>query len=224
MDEIDEACVVCGRPAGEVRLMAVTKFHTVEDVREAYKAGIKIFGENRVQEALSKFKDKEAAFPDAELHLIGSLQRNKAKNAATFFDCIESCDRDEILAELAIRRDAGSPPLPVLLEQNTGEESKRGYKSEGALLEAVEKLLNYKNLKFAGLMTMAPFTDDMKIIRGAFRALVRSKENIEKNFPQCFKGETPILSMGMSNDYRIAIEEGSTLVRIGTSIFGERRL
>jgi len=149
---------------------------------------------------------------------------------------VESCDRDEIIAELAKHRDAAAPPLPVLLELNSGEESKRGYRSTGGILEAAGKVLSHKNLRLAGLMTMAPFTDDTKIIRSAFRALVKTKEKVEENFPGCFRrtgGDAdgtsalpalPVLSMGMSNDYKIAIEEGSTLVRVGTLIFGERGL
>lgn len=218
LDGIGEACLRAGRDAGDVRLMAVSKFHPAELAEEAVKAGLTLFGENRVQEAAAKFT---AGFrqrhPQAELHLIGRLQRNKAKAAAALFDCVQSIDRDEIIDALgAFARDGR--PLPVLLELNAGEASKAGYADADALSRAAERALG-AGLLPQGLMTMAPFTDDEAAVRAAFRKLYQAAGTLRRRFGGV---RWDCLSMGMSGDYGIAIEEGSTLVRIGTAIFGGR--
>jgi pyridoxal phosphate enzyme (YggS family) len=202
--------------------MGVSKFHSREQVEEAWNAGITLFGENRVQEASEKFKDK-AGFaqdhPGAELHLIGSLQRNKAKAAVSLFDCVESVDRDELIFSLGkLSADRGGP-LDILFELNAGEASKSGYPDEDSLFRAAETIRTVPSLTIRGLMTMAPFTDDTAAIRRAFRSLARARDRLQARFPEC---DWSCLSMGMSGDYEIAVEEGSTLVRIGTAIFGER--
>jgi pyridoxal phosphate enzyme (YggS family) len=217
-DAIGEACLRAGRDAGDVRLMAVSKFHPAELAEEALKAGVTLFGENRVQEASAKFSaDFRQRHPQAELHLIGRLQRNKAKAASALFDCVQSIDRDEIIDALgAFTR--GGPPLPVLLELNAGEASKAGYTDADALSRAVEKALG-AGLSPCGLMTMAPFTDDEAAVRAAFRKLYQAAETLRRRFAEV---RWDCLSRGMSGDSGIAIEEGSTLVRIGTAIFGGR--
>ena len=224
-ERIDAACVRSGRKTDEVRLMGVSKFHPLEAVEAAWKAGITLFGENRVQEAAGKFSD--GAFrenhPGMELHLIGSLQRNKAKAAVSLFDCVQSVDRDVLIAELgkhaSARADLGLPPLELLLELNAGEESKSGYRGEDALLRGAEKLLAIPELATRGLMIMAPLTGGAAVIRRAFRSLTALQARLRTRFPE---GDWSCLSMGMSGDFEIAIEEGSTLIRIGTVIFGER--
>jgi pyridoxal phosphate enzyme (YggS family) len=232
-ERIDAACARSGRKTDEVRLMGVSKFHPLEAIEAAWKAGITLFGENRVQEAAGKFSD--GAFrenhPGMELHLIGSLQRNKVKAAVSLFDCVQSVDRDELIAELgkyaaidpsgggASTRAAGFAPLGVLLELNAGEESKSGYRGEDALLRGAEKLLAIPGLATRGLMIMAPLTGDTAVIRRAFRSLAALQARLRTRFPE---GDWSCLSMGMSGDFEIAIEEGSTLIRIGTVIFGER--
>jgi pyridoxal phosphate enzyme (YggS family) len=213
-DEINTICAHCGRNQNEVRLMAVSKFHPKSSVDEARAAGIKLFGESRVQEALEKFDAYKTTMPGTELHFIGTLQRNKVKYAYNFFDCIESLDRDELIDELQGR----AASLPVLLELNSGEDSKSGYRGLDNLLHAVEKILATGTLRLAGLMTLAPFTGSDAAVRAAFRSLAKSKELVENKF----NISLGILSMGMSGDYKIAIEEGSTIIRIGTAIFGER--
>jgi pyridoxal phosphate enzyme (YggS family) len=158
--------------------------------------------------------------PDYEVHLIGSLQRNKAKAAARLFDCIQSVDREEIIVELAKYAGERERPLRVLLELHTGEDSKSGFPGEESLFRAAEKILSLPGLAAEGLMTMAPFSGDEKLIRASFRALVHARGALASRFPQV---PWRCLSMGMSGDFEIAVEEGSTLLRIGTAIFGERK-
>ncbi|MDR2742254.1 MAG: YggS family pyridoxal phosphate-dependent enzyme [Treponema sp.] len=221
-DRMAAACERSGRKPEDVRLMGVSKFHSRERVEEAWNAGITLFGENRVQEASEKFAGSASfagSHPGAELHLIGSLQRNKAKAVVSLFDCVESVDRDELivsLGKLSVVRDI---PLSILFELNSGEASKSGYPDEDSLFRAAETALAFPSLRIRGLMTMAPFTDDTALIRRAFRALVKVRDRLQSGFPEC---DWSCLSMGMSGDYEIAIEEGSTLIRIGTAIFGER--
>ena len=230
-ERIEAACQRSGRKREEIRLMGVTKFHGLDAVDAAWKAGIKLFGENRIQEAIGKFqKFREIHSGDnsTELHLIGSLQRNKAKKASAFFDCIQSVDRDSLVEELGVLTAGREYPLMVLLEYHTGEESKAGFPDRDSLFRAAEKLLSFTGLRPAGLMTMAPFTSDEGLIRRSFRELVAARDELEKRFPGRLQNGNnsgkywDCLSMGMSNDFEAAIEEGSTLIRIGTAIFGER--
>jgi pyridoxal phosphate enzyme (YggS family) len=227
-ERMDAACARSGRKTEEIRLMGVSKFHPLEAIEAAWKAGLTLFGESRVQEAAGKFSDGAGAVfrkshPEMELQMIGSLQRNKAKTAALLFDCVQSVGRDELITELgkhvSARADLGLAPLELLLELNAGEESKSGYHGEDALLRGAEKLLSTPGLAAGGLMVMAPLTGDTAVIRRAFRSLTVLQARLRTRFPE---GDWSCLSMGMSGDFEIAIEEGSTLVRIGTAIFGER--
>jgi pyridoxal phosphate enzyme (YggS family) len=212
-ERIQRACARAGRNRDEITLMGVSKFVPVNLIDEAYRSGIRCFGESRVKEAAEKFDNFKSEHSEARLHLIGSLQRNKAKQAVLLFDCIQSADRAEIIVELA--KHSLQPPLEILLELHTGEETKSGFKSIDELFNAAETVLNCENLKLTGLMTMAPFTKDAGLIRSSFRQLVSARDELEKRFP----GNWSCLSMGMSNDFEIAIEEGSTLLRIGSAIF-----
>jgi pyridoxal phosphate enzyme (YggS family) len=219
-EKIEAACARSGRKRQEVRLMAVTKFHGVEAVEAASKAGISLFGESRVQEAeekYSKFWESCRRDGNVELHLIGSLQRNKAKKAAGFFDCIQSIDREPIINELGALTADAEKPIKIMLEYHTGEDTKAGFPDLDSLLKAAEKVLSFRGLLPVGLMTMAPFTQDTALIRLSFRSLISARDELEKRF----SGHWACLSMGMTNDYEIAIEEGSTLIRLGTAIFGE---
>jgi pyridoxal phosphate enzyme (YggS family) len=226
-ERISAACLRCGRKREEVALMGVSKFYPLKAVEEARKAGLRLFGENRVREGMEKFAAFREKYPEdrIELHLIGSLQRNKAKAAASFFDCIQSVDRESLIDELGELCSSGGlilkreKPLMILLEFHTGEESKAGFPDLESLFRGAEKALSCPGLKPAGLMTMAPFTADTGVIRASFRALVKAQIELEKRFGPIWS----CLSMGMSGDFEIAIEEGSTLIRIGTAVFGERR-
>lgn len=223
-ERIEAACIRSGRKSSDVALMAVSKFHCLEKIEEAWDAGIGLFGENRVQEAAGKFGAGghwQEKHPGAEIHLIGSLQRNKVKTAVSLVDCIESVDRDELIDELGKQCRDRESPLGLLLEINAGEASKSGFPGEGELFRGAEKVLSYPGLLPRGLMIMAPLTGEELRIRRAFRSLVHAGNELRKRFPQA---DWSCLSMGMSGDFEIAIEEGSSLVRIGTAIFGERRL
>jgi pyridoxal phosphate enzyme (YggS family) len=205
--------------------MGVSKFHGQDAVEEAWKAGLRLFGENRVQEAVEKFTPFRESHAEVELHLIGALQRNKVKTAVPFFDSIQSVDRDSLIHELGkISAVRGTAP-DLLLELHTGEESKSGFPGEESLFRAVETALSYPGLRIRGLMTMAPYTGSEGLIRASFRRLAKVRDALESRFPpdadeRC---RWTCLSMGMSGDFEIAVEEGSTLLRIGTGIFGERR-
>jgi len=220
-EKIAAACRRSGRKREEVGLMAVTKFQSAEAVEAAWRAGIRLFGESRVQEATGKFDtfwETHARDGSHELHFIGSLQRNKAKTAAAFFDCIQSVDRDSLIDTLGALTIGREKPLMILLEYHTGEDTKAGFTARDSLFRATEKVLSFPGLKPAGLMTMAPFTDDTAAVRSAFRKLAAARDELVKRFPS---EDWHCLSMGMSGDFEIAIEEGSTMIRIGTALFGE---
>jgi pyridoxal phosphate enzyme (YggS family) len=224
-DRIQNACRRSGRKREEIRLLGVSKFHGPRAVEEAWAGGLRLFGENRVQEALEKFTGFKDRHGGAEVHMIGSLQRNKAKTAVSLFDCIQSVDRDSLIPELEKVCAGGGRTLEILLELHTGEESKSGFPGEENLFRAVEAVLSCPNLRIRGLMTMAPFTGDEGLIRASFRRLVKARNALEVRFPGGREKRCAwdCLSMGMTNDFEIAIEEGSSLLRIGTGIFGERR-
>ncbi|MDR1216924.1 MAG: YggS family pyridoxal phosphate-dependent enzyme [Treponema sp.] len=216
-ERIAAACKRSGRSQTEVQLCCVSKFHTKAEVGEAFSAGLWLFGENRVQEASEKFTVQEKN--GLQVHLIGSLQRNKAKRAVDLFDCIQSVDRLSLIDELgSLTRDKQNP-LPVLLEMHTAEDSKSGFPDIDSLLSGIERVFSHKGLLFQGLMTMAPNSDDEKSIHASFRTVTAAQKAVSARFPTA----CPILSMGMSNDFEMAIEEGSTMVRIGTAIFGDRQ-
>ncbi len=218
-DEISRACDRAGRSPREVRLMAVSKFHGSGEVLEAINAGLDLFGENRVQEAVSKFSDPILADKDFELHLIGSLQRNKVRQILPVVKCIQSVDRPQLLQELLAVCEKTKTNIDILFEYHTGEESKAGFQNTDDLFRAIDLLDESTCVRCAGLMTMAPFVEDRSVVRTAFRTLYNTRELCARKYPNL---DFSCLSMGMSGDFSIAIEEGSTLVRIGTAIFGSR--
>jgi len=218
-ERIQKACDLAGRKRSEITLMGVSKFVPLGLVEEAFSAGIRCFGESRVQEGTEKFETFKREHSEAQVHLIGSLQRNKAKPAALFFDCIQSVDREQLAGELVKYAHQREKPLEILFELHTGEETKSGFADFDGLFRAAELALGGANLKPSGLMTMAPFTDDAGLIRSSFRKLAQAQRELEKRFPP--KENWSCLSMGMSNDFEIAIEEGSNMLRIGSLIFKE---
>jgi len=220
-ENLENICSRLGTDAGKVSLMAVSKMQNLQAVEEALKGGIKLFGENRVQEGMEKFRSFREKHPqsDAEVHLIGRLQRNKAGKSAEFFSCIQSVDRDELIAELGALTLNRDKPLNIFLEYHTGEDSKAGFPDLDSLFRAAEKVHSFPGLNPVGLMTMAPFTTDVKSIRASFRSCRIASEELGKRFGSSYWSG---LSMGMSGDYETALEEGSNLIRIGTAIFGER--
>lgn len=215
---IEEAEARGGR--GEhVTLVAVSKTVSPDRIAKAFDAGQRVFGENRVQEGVSKIAGLASQLPGAEWHLIGHLQRNKARAAVDAFSIIESVDSPVLAERLnALAADAGRK-LPVLIEINVaGEESKHGF-SPQEFRGSVEKLLLMDHLDIRGLMTVAPLTADPEEVRPIFRHIRELRDWARDSFPGTGFRE---LSMGMSGDFEVAIEEGSTMVRIGRAIFGER--
>jgi PLP dependent protein len=210
-----------GRDAGQIELLAVTKFHPIEAVLAAWDAGLRSFGESRVQEAEGKFPTFLKSHPGLRLDMIGHLQSNKAKKAVSLFSRVESVDSFELLLELDSRARSIGRPLEVLLELHTGEASKEGFRDPDALYSALDRLLSDPAARVLprGLMTMAPNVYDEGAIRASFSSLRSALEGARSRFDL---PSFDILSMGMSGDFELAVEEGSNLVRIGSAIFGER--
>ena len=219
--KISEAEKKAGRPQGSVKLMAVSKFHPSQAVEEAFAAGQLLFGENRVQEAAEKFPPLLTSHPELQLHMIGQLQSNKVKKAVEFASCIQSVDRLDLLREIEKQCTKINRSISILFEVHTGEESKSGYESEKDLRESIEACLkgDFPHVIPCGFMTMAPFTSDESLVRKSFSSLRELAEKLRSDYSKLSLTE---LSMGMSGDFITAIEEGSTLVRVGTAIFGER--
>lgn len=219
-----------GRASSAVDIMAVSKFHPLEAVEAAYEAGIRIFGENRLQEAEAKFADSALLRSGIQLDMLGHLQTNKINKALRLFSRIQSIDSCALLEDLIKRaksRDAGREgPLEILFELHTGEDSKSGFLSPDEVHAACRIMVQggadlALTLIPRGLMTMGPLTEDESAIRGAFGKARRLFGEIRQSYPF---PDFSVLSMGMSKDFEIAVEEGSTLVRIGTALFGERKV
>jgi len=211
-----------GRDAGSVALMAVSKTHSVELIREAYAAGVRLFGENRVQE----FAEKAASLSDlrnADWHMIGHLQKNKAAKAVELFGAVDSVDSVKLAQKLDAAAQSLGKTIPVLIEINVGgEEAKSGVAAGSRELdELLSAAGRFGSLQFRGLMTVPPYFDDPESARPYFRKLRELRDEIAAR--QLPSVGTDVLSMGMSHDFEVAIEEGSTCVRVGTAIFGERK-
>lgn len=216
----DNLAILLEQIPGQVKLVAVSKTHTVDEIMAVYKAGIRDFGENKVQELLSK----QPFLPsDIHWHLIGHLQTNKVKAIAPFIHLIHSVDSLKLLTEINSQAQKNNRVIDCLLQIYIAkEESKFGldYSEAEELLSSSQfKLL--ENIRITGLMGMATFTENEDQVRKEFMELKKFFDHIKQSFLKSDEHFT-ILSMGMSGDFRIAIEEGSTLVRLGTAIFGER--
>jgi pyridoxal phosphate enzyme (YggS family) len=210
-----------GRQPQEVVLMAVSKTHSAERIREAYGGGIRVFGENRVQEFAGKASSL-LDLADAQWHMIGHLQSNKAAKAAELFGAVDSIDSLKLAERLNAAAETQNKKIPVLIEMNVGgEAAKSGVPPESRDLE--DLLLaapRFGALEFRGLMTVPPFSEDAEGARPYFRRLREIRDTIaRRKLPGI---SMKVLSMGMSHDFEVAVEEGSTCVRVGTAIFGER--
>ena len=237
-DRIVAAASRAGRSADDIRLVGVSKTHPPELVAQALAAGLCDFGENRVQEADPKIAALAADRDAITWHMIGHLQSNKAKRAAALFDLIHSLDSvslAEALARGVRSREFGvgsssSNPLPILLQVNvSGEASKDGFDLAGwetrpdrldGFFGDVERLLALPQLRIGGLMTIAPWGDDPVAARPTFRSARRLRDALAQRFPAA---DWSALSMGMTDDFEVAIEEGATIVRVGRAIFGSRQ-
>jgi pyridoxal phosphate enzyme (YggS family) len=221
-DRIAAACCRVGRSRDEVRLMAVSKLHPAEALAEAVAAGHTLFGENRVQEFEAKrARLNELGVHGAEVHLIGHLQSNKTAKAASLFDAIDSVDSLRIAERLNDAAADSGNPLPILIELKLSDETtKTGLTPESPeLRDLLNRLPDLPHLSLCGLMTIAPLGDNPETARACFRRLRGLRETLARDSPQLDFRE---LSMGMSGDFEIAIEEGSTIIRVGTALFGSR--
>jgi len=215
-NEIAQAAQVSGRNVTDIELVAVTKTHPAEIVREAVDAGQTLFGESKVQEARVKIPLLPS---NLRWHFIGHLQKNKIRHALPFFEVIHSVDSVDLAQAIdRIAQEDGLHPR-ILLEVNVaGEGSKFGFKAT-TLRAELESLLMLPRLSIEGLMCIPPLAEEAETSRTYFVELRKLRDALEKEF----QVKLPQLSMGMTNDYRVAVEEGATLVRVGTAIFGERR-
>ena len=214
---IDEACRMAGRDPKEVTLIAVSKTKPVSMLKEAYDAGARCFGENKVQEIM----DKHPQLPeDIQWHMIGHLQRNKVKYIVDKVSMIHSVDSLRLAQTIEQEAAKHNVCVPVLLEVNVAqEESKFGLKMD-KVLPLIETIADFPHIEVQGLMTIAPYVENAEDNRDFFRQLKKLSVDIEaKNINNV---SMSVLSMGMTGDYQVAVQEGATMVRVGTGIFGER--
>lgn len=214
--DIERIALECKRDPKEITLIAVSKYAPFEKVMEAYHGGCRNFGESRPQEALVKI---EQSPKDIKWHLIGTLQKNKVNKAIGHFSLIHSVDSFDLAKKISAASEKASIATPILIQVNiSGEESKHGLSKE-EWRNCFNELIQLPNLELHGLMTMAPLTEDKNIVRKTFSSLREFREEL---LPKVIRKELfKELSMGMSHDYPIAIEEGATMVRIGSKIFAE---
>jgi pyridoxal phosphate enzyme (YggS family) len=222
-EKLSAAAAASGRKPEEIALMGVSKFQPAESVLAAFECGLRLFGENRVQERESKSASLSGI--QAEWHIIGTLQRNKARRALALFDCIQSVGDIELA--FTLERIIGENPedtafalrYPIMVEVNvSGEDTKHGVAPEKCFALIDDIAVKCPHVEIDGLMTIGPLSEDEHKIRDSFRTLRELKEEAKKRFDFAMRH----LSMGMSGDYAAAISEGSTIVRIGTAIFGAR--
>jgi PLP dependent protein len=215
---IELACVRAGRPAGDVVLVVVAKTVPAEAVQVAVDAGVRIVGENKVQEAAAK---AECVRGQVAWHMLGHLQRNKVKKAVAIFDMIQSVDSEDLAAEIDRRAAEVGKMVDVLVEVNASAEATKFGVSPEDCVDLVAKMSHLKHISVRGLMTVGAFTPRGEVVRAGFRLLRDLRDAIRKANMENVKMD--YLSMGMTSDFEMAIEEGSNMVRIGTAIFGERR-
>ena len=218
-DRIEKAARRAGRNTREITLIGISKTHPAEAICRAYEAGVRHFGENRVQE----WGAKRAAVADlgATIHLVGHLQSNKAIRAAQFFDCVDSVDDADLAQRLdRARQENSEKKLRILIEVRLApEESKNGV-DPGEVPRLAEDVVQKSNLELAGLMCIPPYLESAEEVRPYFRRLRGLHRDLEARLGR----KLPVLSMGMSHDFEVAIEEGATEVRIGTALFGVRQV
>ncbi len=220
-ERIELAARRVGRKSGEITLMGVSKTFPAERIREAYAAGLRVFGENKVQEFSAK-ADAVRDLRDAEWHMIGHLQTNKAAKAAELFDAVDSIDSMRLAEKLNASAESAGKTLSALIEVNVGgEQAKSGVAADSDELEQIlQGAPRWGNLKIQGLMTVPPYREDPEGSRPYFRQLRQIRDKIAAR--ALARIGAAVLSMGMSHDFEVAIEEGSTFVRVGTAIFGGR--
>jgi len=215
-EKIDRKCAEIGRNSKEIRLIAVSKNFSTGHINSAFENGIADFGENKAQELVSKF---EVLGNRVTWHFIGHLQKNKAKFAVRTSEYIHSVDSLSLMIEINKRAEQISKVQKILMQVKTSEEeTKSGIENENELFGITEDSIDLKNVELVGLMTIAPFTDNITEIRNSFGYLRKLRDKLNQKGFENIKE----LSMGMTSDFEIAIEEGSTMLRIGSAIFGQR--
>lgn len=215
--EIDTAARAAGRNPSSITLMGVTKTRSRDEVEEALRCSVTVFGENRVQEAAAKFEYEP--WP-GEFHLIGHLQSNKVKKAVTLASWIDSVDSEKLLEKINTHAEHLQKKVQILFEYNiSGEKTKSGFRDPNCLFEAMLKASKMEWVEVRGLMSIGPLAGDDTAVRSAFRRMRSLFLQVQEEFT-----ELPIdtLSLGMSGDWKIAVEEGSTMIRLGTALFGSR--
>ena len=215
-EQIETAARKAGRDPGEVRLLAVSKTFGAERVEEVVRLGQTLFGENRIQEAQTKIPAVNR--PGLEWHLIGHLQSNKVRQAVGLFDVIESVDTEKLARRLDHVCSEEDRTLQVLIQTNIGDEEQKSGVSADALLPLVRVVASLEHLDLRGLMAIPPFFEDPECTRPYFRRLFELRSRVEDRLGL----RLPELSMGMSQDFPVAVEEGATIVRVGTALFGRR--
>jgi len=220
LQAIGDAAARSGRRASDVALMAVTKTHPADVVRLAATAGVTRFGENRVQEGAPKVEALRRDFPSLEWRLIGPLQTNKAKTALQWFQVVETLDRERLAhrLEALLESEPGDRLLPVLIEVNVGGEASKSGVSPGEAPRLLEAVLSCRRLEVRGLMTVPPYRETAEESRPYFAALRELRDELARRAAR----PLPELSMGMSHDFAVAVEEGATEIRVGTALFGAR--
>ncbi|VEB23584.1 YggS family pyridoxal phosphate-dependent enzyme [Avibacterium volantium] len=217
--QIQQACQQANRTISEVSLLAVSKTKSVEAILHAYQAGQRQFGENYVQEGVEKIQHFEGQNVDLEWHFIGPLQSNKSRLVAEHFDWMQTLDRAKIADRLNDQRPHYKKPLNVLIQINISDESSKSGIQPAEMLDLAKHIKNLPHLCLRGLMAIPAPTDDIHQQKQAFMQMQQLFEQLQRALPEC---QIDTLSMGMSNDLTAAIECGSTMVRIGTAIFGAR--
>lgn len=212
------ACNKCGRNPNEVRLLMATKTVAPETIIEAFKAGEILIGENKIQELTEK-ADALSAYPH-EAHFIGHLQTNKIKEAIKYASCIQSVDRFDLAEKLEKRLASENREMNIFIQVNTSKEESKFGCTEDEAIPLVEKVRDLPHLKIKGFMTIGLFSDNASLVRPCFKILYRIREKVLSE--HLLEEKELALSMGMSGDFEMAIEEGATIVRVGTSIFGKR--
>ena len=217
--DISLICQKLGRNPGDITFVCITKFANVAMIEEALDCGITDIGENKVQEAKAKFAELKPRVPQGKRHMIGHLQTNKVRDALKLFDMIQSLDSLRLAAAIEKEAEIQGREVDTLLEVNvSGEEQKHGV-SLGEAQNLLKEVSGLKRLRILGLMTVAPLTQDEAVIRHCFRKLKELCDQLREQFKNTANIKMDFLSMGMSSDYRIALEEGANMARVGSAIF-----
>lgn len=217
--QIREICAKCSRNADDIVLVGATKYAQFEQIVEAIDAGLTHIAENRLQDAIQKFAMLGEKGNQVTKHMIGHLQTNKVKDAVQTFDLIQSVDSVKLVHEIEKQSKRIEKTTDILLQVNIADEEQKFGADEANIDEILDAVSNAKHIQLLGLMTMAPLTEDEGLIRGVFAQARKLSEQISKKFRECSNIEMKYLSMGMTNDFKIALEEGSNMIRIGRALF-----